>query len=150
MPAHDHVTPAHDQAETRRYVVHYPDHEPRESDPHYADFNEYRRRTAPTAKCSLGEARGDFSDCKPGPDSWPKGLELHHAHIEFALQNAVALELLEEAYPGISDPNQVGAWVESASNLLWLCTFHHRGHGGVHIASSSDYEASRFIKGLIS
>jgi hypothetical protein len=43
----------------------------------------------------------------------------------------------------------VGAWVESADNLQWLCEFHHRGHGGVHIASSSDYEAERYVRGLI-
>lgn len=40
--------------------------------------------------------------------------------------------------------------MESAANLEWLCEFHHRGHGGVHVASSADFEAEKFIKGLIS
>jgi len=53
-------------------------------------------------------------------------------------------------YPGVSDPNKVGEWVESALNLLWLCEFHHRGHGGVHVASSSDFEAEKYVRGLIS
>jgi hypothetical protein len=114
-------TPAHEQRFTHTYSVHYPAHLPREDDPHYVDFAHYRQQTEATAKCTFGEARGDFSDCKPGPDQWPHGLELHHAHIEFALQNAVDLALLETVYPGISNPDEVGAWVESANNLVWLC-----------------------------
>lgn len=143
-------TPAHDQSFTHKYVVHYPDHEPRQDDPHYVDFNAYRKAHVGTAKCVVGEARGDFSDCKPGPESWPKGLELHHSHIEFAMQNEVDLTLLDKAYPGLSDPDKVGAWVESGDNLEFLCTFHHRGHGGAHCATASDWEAERFIKRLIS
>lgn len=135
-------TPAHDQKTTHGYLVHYPPHPPRTSDPHYVDFNEYRRRTHATAKCAIGLHRNDFSECQGA-------LELHHSHVEFSLQNGVNLAWLEKDYPGISDPNTVGAWVESADNLLWLCEFHHRGHGGVHVASSSDFEAEKYVKGLI-
>jgi len=136
-------TPAHDQKVTRSYTVHYPEHLPRKSDPHYRDFDAYRRRTKKTAKCSIGEHRNDFSECAGT-------LELHHSHIEFSLQNGVDLKWLEKDYPGVSDPNKVGEWVESAQNLLWLCEFHHRGHGGVHVASSSDFEAEKYVRGLIS
>jgi hypothetical protein len=136
------VPKAHDQAVTHRYTVRFPDHAPRESDPHYVDFEHYRRQTHKTAKCAIGEHRDDFSECAGQ-------LELHHAHVEFALQNAVDLKWLEKDYPGISDPDKVGAWVESAANLLWLCLFHHRGHGGVHVASASDFEASKYVRGLI-
>ena len=135
-------TPAHDQKVTRSYTVHYPEHLPRKSDPHYRDFDAYRRRTKKTAKCSIGEHRNDFSECAGT-------LELHHSHIEFSLQNGVDLKWLEKDYPGVSDPNKVGEWVESALNLLWLCEFHHRGHGGVHVASSSDFEAEKYVRGLI-
>jgi hypothetical protein len=145
-----HETPAHDQTFTHSYVVHYPAHEPREDDPNYVDFAAYRKGHVADAKCAFGVARDDFSDCDPGPDSWPHGLELHHAHIEFAMQNAVDLTLLEHVYPGVSDPTKVGAWVESGENLMFLCVFHHRGHGGVHVSTSSDYEAQRFIHNLIS
>jgi hypothetical protein len=137
--------PAHDQTFTHRYVVHYPDHSPRESDPHYKDFNEYHHKTRATAKCYFADQIGDDSGC-----DHENPLELHHAHIEFALQNAVDLTLLEKAYPGVSNPEELGAWVESAANLIWLCRFHHRGAGGVHNASASDYEAEKFIKNLIS
>lgn len=137
------ATPPHDQNVTHHYLVHYPEHEPRESDPHYKDFDHYRRETHATAKCAIGEYRRDFSDCE-GP------LELHHAHIEFALQNAIDLAVLEDHYPGVSNADEVGEWVESAANLEWLCRWHHRGHGGVHVASAADFEAERFVRGLIS
>lgn len=135
-------TPAHDQATTHHYVAHYPPHPPRTEDPHYRDFEAYRRRTHATAKCAIGEHRSDFSECDGG-------LELHHAHVEFSLQNGVDLAWLEKDYPGISNPDDVGAWVESAANLQWLCEFHHRGHGGVHVASASDFEAEKYVRGLI-
>lgn len=136
------TTPEHDQAETKHYTVHYPAHPERTSDPHYKDFNAYRRKTHKTAKCSVGEHRNDYTECAGG-------LELHHSKVEFALQNGIDLAWLEVDYPGISDPNTVGAWVESAENLMWLCEFHHRGHGGVHVASASDFEAEKYVKRLI-
>lgn len=129
---------AHDQVEAHRYTVHYPDHAPRPDDPHYRDFEAYRRRTHATAVCGMA-ATGGCAGL----------LELHHAHVEFALANAVDLALLERDYPGVSTPDEVGAWIETAANLLWLCTFHHRGHGGVHVASASDYEAERYVRELI-
>jgi len=134
--------PAHDQAATHRYTLYYPAHPPRESDPHYAAFEAYRRATKDTAKCHHAEATGDASDCQ-GP------LELHHARIEFALQNGVDFELLAKDFPALKDPTQLNAWIESPENLRWYCTFHHRGHGGVHTASASDFEASFYVKHLL-
>ena len=60
------------------------------------------------------------------------------------------LKALEVDFPGISDPSQVGAWVESDENFRWLCPFHHRGPAGAHTASHSDWEALRYVRGLIS
>ena len=135
---------AHDQKITHRYLIHYPAHPPRSGDPHYVDFEHYRRLTHATAACAVGAHRGDFSEC-----SLDQPLELHHAHIEFSLQNGVDLAWLEHDYPGISDPAQVGAWIESAANLVWLCVFHHRGSGGAHTVSASDYEAEKYVRGLL-
>jgi hypothetical protein len=132
------ITPAHDQTFRHTYLLHYPAHEPRKGDPHYVDFEEYRRRTRATATC----AHAATQDC--GGE-----LELHHAHIEFALANAVDLTLLEGDYPGVSDPNTLGAWVESGANLIWLCERHHRGIAGVHSVAASDWEASKYIRGLV-
>lgn len=133
---------AHAQRIAHSYLLNYPAHPARPSDPHYKDFESYRRRTKHSAKCAIGLHRNDFTECHGQ-------LELHHAHIEFALQNGVDLAWLDADYPGISNPDMVGAWVESAQNLEWLCEFHHRGHGGVHVASASDFEAEKYVKGLI-
>lgn len=136
------TTPSHDQKVTHTYTVHYPAHPERKSDPHYRDFAAYRRRTHKTAKCAVGERRNDYTECH-GP------LELHHAHVEFALQNGIDLAWLEADYPGISDSDKIGAWVESAPNLMWLCLRHHRGDAGVHVLTSADFEAQHYVRGLI-
>lgn len=135
---------AHDQQVTHRYTVHYPPHPARADDPHYRDFEAFRRATHATAQCAVGAHRGDFTEC-----TLDKPLELHHAHVEFSLQNGVDLAWLERDYPGISNPDEVGAWVESGANLEWLCEFHHRGHGGVHVASAADFEAEKYVRGLM-
>ena len=143
----EQATPAHIQKMTHNYTVRFPEHEARENDPHYVDFNHIHRawqKDPERWQCAIGKHRNDFSEC-----SLDKPLELHHAHIEFALMNAVNLEWLEIDYPGISDPEKLGAWVESAENLLVLCEYHHRGHAGIHVASSSDYEGIKYVKGLI-
>ena len=136
--------PAHEQKVTRSYYVFYPAHPARTDDPHYKDFEAFRRKTKDTARCAIGEHRDDFSEC-----SLDKPLELHHAHVEFSLQNGVDLKWLEKDYPGISDPDSVGAWVESADNLTWLCEAHHRGPGGIHVAAAADYEAEKYVRSLI-
>lgn len=138
------MTDAHDQRVTHHYVVHYPPHDPREGDPHYRDFEAYRRRTHATARCAFAVSAGTDAEC-----DHDHPLELHHSHIEFSLQNGVDLSVLEREYPGVSDPSTVGAWVESAQNLEWLCVFHHRGPGGKHTAAAADYEAQRFVRNLI-
>jgi hypothetical protein len=138
------MTEAHDQTITHRYVIHYPEHPARKDDPNYRDFEAFRRRTKATARCQFAVETKDDSQC-----DHDHPLELHHSHIEFSLQNGVDLRLLEVRYPGVSDPATVGAWVESADNLEWLCVYHHRGPGGKHTAAVSDFEAEHFIRGLI-
>jgi hypothetical protein len=148
---------AHATAETHHYVMHFPPHPARTADPHYVDFNAYHRAHRATARCYIGERLG-FGDCmdaqmRPCPPSSASaeqaGLELHHAHVEFSLQNGVSLTALEHDYPGISDPLQVGAWIETDVNFRWLCAWHHRGASGAHTASHSDWEGSQYIQGLI-
>lgn len=142
------MTAAHDQAETHHYTVHYPEHPARTDDPHYKDFDHLHRewkKDPEKWQCAIGKHRRDFSEC-----DLTHPLELHHSHVEFSLQNGVDLAWLEADYPGISDPEQVGAWVESAENLMVLCVAHHRGHGGVHVAAAADFEAEKFVRGLIS
>lgn len=138
------TVPAHEQKVTRTYVIAYPEHGPRTTDPHYATFRAYRRLHAATARCQFAIDRTDDSEC-----DHENPLELHHAHLEWAMLNEVDLALLEHRYPGVSSKG-VGAWIESGDNLMFLCRRHHRGHGGVHVAASADYEASHFVRNLIS
>jgi hypothetical protein len=149
-------TPAHDAKQTHHYLVHYPPHPPRVDDPHYVDFEAYHRKTRATARCYIGERIG-YDECRdqhgngavpPTDDGVQPGLELHHAIVEFSLQNGIDLAALEIDYPGISAAS-VGAWVESGTNFRWLCCWHHRGAAGAHTASHSDWTASEYIKGLI-
>ena len=137
------TTPAHNQTFDNRYSVHYPDHKPRKDDPHYKDFEAYRAKTKASAKCTFGLHRNDFSECSGE-------LELHHTHIEFALQNEIDLQWLEVDYPGVSNPDEIGAWVESAANLEWLCGHHHRSVAGVHRVDASNFEGEKYVRGLIS
>lgn len=138
----DREVTAHDQPTTNRYTVHFPEHPPREGDPHYAAFEHYRREHVDTAVCHFAERRGgDTSECAGG-------LELHHSHVEFSMQNGADAQLLEHEHPGIT--TDIPTWVESADNLVFYCEKHHRGHGGVHHASASDFEASHFVRNLIS
>lgn len=147
---------AHSGAITHHYIVHYPPHPARTTDPHYVDFNHIHHTQRPTARCWVGERIG-FSDCRDAQGEacaiddagQQSGLELHHAHIEFALQQGISLTALEVDYPGVSNPDEVGAWVESALNLRWLCVFHHRGAGGAHTAAHADWEAGQYVLGLV-
>jgi hypothetical protein len=148
--------PAHSQAETHHYLMHFPEHPAREDDPHYKDFDAYHRAHRATARCCIGErvGFGDCADAQGIPAAPPSGgeqpgLELHHAHVEFSLTNGISLTALEVDYPGISDPDQVGAWVESGANFRWYCAYHHRSQAGAHSASHSDFEASHYVNGLI-
>ncbi len=147
---------AHTAAQTHHYVMHFPPHPARTSDPHYVDFNAFHKAHRATARCYVGERIG-FGDCRdaqfnpcPPPETGEQaGLELHHAHVEFSLQNGIDLSALEKDFPGISNATDVGAWVESDVNFRWLCAWHHRGAAGAHTASHSDWEASQYVPSLI-
>lgn len=141
------MTDAHDQKVSHSYTIAYPAHPAREDDPHYKDFHHYHETTKHDPEiyqCAIGKHRNDFSEC-----DLDHPLELHHSHVEFSLQAGVDLAWLEVDYPGISNPDEVGAWTESAANLQWLCVRHHRGLDGVHKLSASDYEAIKYVRGLI-
>ena len=155
MSDDDKAVAAHDGVQSHRYLVHFPPHPARTSDPHYKDFDHYHKKTRPTARCYVGERIG-FDECRDAQgnpatiDAKGKqaGLELHHAHIEFALQQGVDLKALEVDYPGVGNPDEVGAWIETAANLRWLCVHHHRGPGGAHTISHADWEAGQYLPGL--
>jgi hypothetical protein len=136
------VTPAHDQTQSHKYIVHFPDHLPRKEDPLYSAFRTYHKATAKTAQCYIGQRIG-FASCAGG-------LELHHAHVEFSLANGISLDAIQKDFPDLLDMKAVLKWVESERNFRWLCVFHHRGHAGTHVASHADWEAGQYVPALIS
>lgn len=143
--------PAHTQDVTHRYQISYPEHEPRAHDPWHRDFVAWKRqrRAAGTYYCDFAHEHrgGDTSEC-----DLTKPLEAHHKHIEFALKNGLLVPanyaLFEAVFPGITQ-DRIGAWIDSDANLELLCVFHHRGNGGKHVVSVSDFEAQLFIRGLL-
>src|SRR6476661_9829956 len=142
-----HITAAHEQPHSSHYNVHFPEHGTREDDPYYKEFEHFRKRAKKDPSlyvCAVGKRRGDMSDC-----TLDKPLELHHSHIEWALQNEVDLDMVRHQYPEITDAHELGHWIESDENLVFLCQFHHRGHGGAHVASASDFEGQHFVRHLI-
>ena len=138
------ATAAHDQTEGHKYVVHFPAHLPRTSDPNYPAFDAYHRATKDKAVCYIGQRVG-FDSCSKGTP-----LELHHAHVEFSLINGVDPAAFAIDYPKVGDAAAIAAWAETAENFRWLCVFHHRGHAGAHTASHSDWEAGQYVKALVS
>lgn len=138
------TVPAHDQTFRHAYLVGYAAHEPRASDPHHIDFEAWkaRQRAAGAWRCAWAARVNDDSACDL---SHP--LEAHHAHLEIALVNNVDFAHLEALFPGIANPDVVGAWIDSDPNLRLYCWKHHRAAGaGVHCLDAALYEASHFVR----
>jgi hypothetical protein len=69
-----------------------------------------RPPAAGSGSVSASRTAGDAQfDLAPPPEDGGEqpGLELHHSHIEFSLQNGVSLKALEKDYPGVSNPNEI-------------------------------------------
>lgn len=147
-PGAPRIVAAHDQRFTHSYIVRYPAHDPRASDPHRHDFLEWkkRRREAGTYHCDFAAEHrgGDMSECDTAHP-----LEAHHKVIELAMMNEIDFALLEPDFPGIS-AQSVGAWIDGDANLTLLCVAHHRSAAGVHTASYSDFGSEFYIRDLIS
>jgi len=134
------TVPAHDQTFTNRYVVGYFAHEPRADDPHKIDFDAWKQRQRDSGnwRCSWAAKIDDDSEC-----DLTKPLEAHHSHLELALMNNVNFTHLEHLYPGISDPDKVGAWIDGDANLTLYCCKHHRAvSAGIHHLDGAMWEAS--------
>ena len=130
-------TPAHEQRETIRLIVAYPEHLPRESDPHYKAFHEARKRLERLGalKCWIGNA-----ECSPGP------IELHHDKVEFSLIPDVDVSKFDEAYGLHLTDDEFLTYVEGEGNLLPLCAQHHRGHLGIHSLPYPFFVVQKYLK----
>jgi hypothetical protein len=128
------VVKAHTQTVSEHFTVYYPEHPPRENDPHYHLFNSARRRILAA-----------------GVGCWICGchenLELHHAILEFAVASGVDYEKLSADHPEyhITDEESFLAWVEGPGNLLVLCKDHHRSpYCGIHHVDYPSWETQKY------
>jgi hypothetical protein len=141
------IVPAHDQKVSHSYIITFPAHAPRDEDPHKADFEEWkrRRRENNTYYCDFAHDHrgGDANEC-----DMDNPLEAHHNKVELAMMNEIDFSLLDGDFPGIN-ADTVGAWIDSDRNLTLLCRNHHRGAGGIHDASYSDFTAEFYVRHLI-
>lgn len=134
------MTKAHSVTEHLTLLQVFPEHEPRETDPHYAAFNRTRARLERLGKLQCWINNADCDHAHP--------IELHHATVEFSLVNIVDEAHFAQLYPEfhITDDESFLAWVESEGNLLPLCIQHHRGVLGIHTVHYPAWLVQRFMK----
>jgi len=132
------MTAAHTVKETFCISFTFPEHEPREMDPHYHVFSAARRRLKRLGalKCWI-----DNADCRGA-------IELHHSLVEFSLANIVDVDHFRELYPEFHIEGDAAFldWINSEGNLLPLCAMHHRGVLGIHSILYSGWVVQRFMK----
>lgn len=129
-------TPAHSQSQHISLLRHYPEHEPRKSDPHYAQFEQVRARLI---------AQGLFH-CVVGNEDCAGQMQLHHSSVEFAYINAIDVESLDRVLGLNLNDASFQDWVESPGNLEPLCQTHHVGILGVHLIPTADWDVVRAHK----
>ena len=131
------MTAAHDQALTLHIITHVPEHEPRETDPHYHLFEQAKARMK----------RQGLYRCVIGDDYCGGNLELHHSHIEFSQQGGVDVAKVNAQLGLHLDSDEAFAqWIESPGNLEVLCAVHHRTHFGIHVIPGPLWEPLRYRK----
>lgn len=127
----------------------FPEHEPREKDPHYRFFHQAKKalkeHDVPCWRCGVRYA--DLGQTTESNPLGAKQLEAHHNDIEFSLANAVDVETWwTSTYSDVAgflakhpefaalDHKEVFlTFVESEGNLQQLCDVCHRStHQGIH------------------
>jgi len=128
---------AHEQVMHLLIREFYPDHTPRESDPHKVYFDRARKRLK------------DLGRLKCWICGTTENIQLHHTMVEEALKNGVDVTKFEELYPefGITTDEQFLEWVEgSENNLTALCFSHHIGILGIHFLPYPSWVSQRWWK----
>ena len=129
------MTEAHEQKLDIHLTLYYPEHPPRENDPHYHFFHAAhdRMKKAGLLKCAI-------SGCTK------TNIELHHSLVEFALQNGIDLVKFNELYGMHLTDETFLQFIEEEGNLEPLCALHHRGVIGVHNLPEPQWNALRVWK----
>ena len=137
MENEEHIVKAHDQLLTLHISQHVEDHAPREDDPHYALFEQAKRRLK---KLGLWKCVIDDELCGGRP-------ELHHSYIEFSeISSTDPNKVAKFLGLHFEDDEAFQTWAESPGNLEVLCTNHHRSRYGIHVLPEPLWLAVRFHK----
>ncbi len=130
----------HSRNRTVRVREWYPAHAPRRDDPHYAAFRRVRLRLALAGKLVCWRCGATGAAGAP--------IELHHAYVEWALQNGIDVARLAALHPefDITDRESFLAWVNSEGNLLPLCVRCHRGEEAIHALPYPTWLAGRYFR----
>lgn len=131
------MTAAHEKEVTIRIIERWPEHDPREDDPHYKVFLAAKKRL---------KANPALWRCHV-PSAYHAGqLEVHHSVVEFAHGNDVDVLKLNEMYGLHLDDEQFATWIEDIGNCEVLCVLHHRGQEGVHSLPEPEWNAMRLAR----
>lgn len=122
---------AHDANETIHLRWHYPAHDARADDPHYAAFRaaEQRAKAAGLWKCAVCGSTTDVQG--------------HHSLVEFSLINGVDVGRFNALYGLHLSDADFQTYIEGPGNLEPLCRTHHLGTEGVHFLPEPAWNALR-------
>lgn len=137
---------------TLHELAYYPEHGPRESDPHYHIFDQARRHLIDTlgVGCWIGGATKQQLEA-----GLPAGhrcygahqLEAHHDIAEFAALSAVDWRKVAADFPrlGLASDEDFLRAAESDGGLRILCDKHHRSPGhGIHAITEPVWKLDRY------
>jgi hypothetical protein len=139
---------------TLHEIAHYPEHGPRETDPHYKIFNAARHHLIDVlgVGCWIGGARKQ--DLAAGLSLGHRcygatQLEAHHHIAEFAALAEEDWQKVAADFPQLnihSDEDFLRA-AEAEGGLLILCDKHHRSpHHGIHSLTEPVWKLDRYAK----
>lgn len=139
---------------TLHEVAHYPDHEPRKSDPQYTIFRKSRHHLIDVlgVGCWIGGAtKAQITAGLPSSHRCygATGLEAHHSIAEFSGLNEVDWNKVAADFPNLdihSDADFLQA-AESEGGLMILCSKHHRGpQTGIHSITYPVWALDRYAE----
>ena len=140
------MTAAHEQVVRINFIERWPEHEPRENDPHYKFFHAAKARMK----------RQGLLNCNVRSAHHYGAIELHHAACEFAHVNDIDIDRFNALWGLHLDDEQFREFVmgaqftndkgELVNGLEPLCTEHHRGVSGIHSLPSPEWNVLRAAK----
>lgn len=144
----------HLHSRTLHETVAYPEHGPRESDPHYAIFNAAKHHLVHVlgVGCWIGGA--NLKAIQAGLPATHRcfgssQMEAHHAIAEFAGLNETDWRKVANDFPqvGIHSDEDFLTFAESEGGLTILCDKHHRlGNTGIHSVTYPVWLLDRYAK----